>query len=140
CGAALVWNGPVIALMGDLAFAHDVGSLVTARALNVDLTLVVVDNAGGGIFDFLAIGSAEPRVLSKYFTTAQPVDVSALATAAGFEVTRVQTAGRLLSAITFGGQRLVHVQVPRERNVTQHRAAWAEVARAIDRFKGSEQT
>ena len=134
CGAALAWDGPVVALLGDLAFVHDLGSLVTARALGVDVTLVVVDNAGGGIFDFLPIGASETRVMGKYFTTAQPVDVSALASAAGFTVTRVENAAELESALaSHGGQRLVHVVVPRERNVARHRAAWTEVANQISK-------
>lgn len=131
-GAALAWNGPVVALMGDLAFQHDMGSLITARALNVELTLVVVDNGGGGIFDFLAIGASETRIREKYFTTPQPIDVSAIATAAGWNVVRATSISELESALTGSGQRVVHVVVPRERNVSRHRAAWAEVARAID--------
>ncbi len=70
CGAALSWTGPVVALLGDLAFAHDVGSLITARALRLPITLVVIDNGGGGIFDFLGIAAHERDTVNRYFTHA----------------------------------------------------------------------
>ena len=52
-GAALGAGRRVTALVGDLTFLHDVGSLSTARALGVDLSILVLDNGGGAIFEML---------------------------------------------------------------------------------------
>ena len=52
-GAALALGKRVTALVGDLAFLHDSGSLATARSLGIDLTIVVLDNGGGAIFESL---------------------------------------------------------------------------------------
>ncbi|MYF83505.1 MAG: 2-succinyl-5-enolpyruvyl-6-hydroxy-3-cyclohexene-1-carboxylic-acid synthase, partial [Acidimicrobiia bacterium] len=52
-GAALGLGQRVTALVGDLTFLHDAGSLSTARALGVDLSIVVLDNGGGAIFEML---------------------------------------------------------------------------------------
>ncbi|MCY3580570.1 MAG: 2-succinyl-5-enolpyruvyl-6-hydroxy-3-cyclohexene-1-carboxylic-acid synthase [bacterium] len=52
-GCALGIGQRLVALMGDLSFLHDVGSLNAARSLKVDLTVVVLDNGGGAIFDSL---------------------------------------------------------------------------------------
>ena len=52
-GAALGFGRRVTALVGDLTFLHDAGSLATARALGVDLSIVVLDNGGGVIFETL---------------------------------------------------------------------------------------
>jgi 2-succinyl-5-enolpyruvyl-6-hydroxy-3-cyclohexene-1-carboxylate synthase len=54
-GAAADGRGPVVLLIGDVALAHDVGGLLAARRLQLPLTIVLVDNGGGGIFDFLPL-------------------------------------------------------------------------------------
>ncbi len=51
-------GGPVILLIGDVALAHDIGGLLAARRLELDLTIVLIDNGGGGIFDFLPVAGA----------------------------------------------------------------------------------
>jgi 2-succinyl-5-enolpyruvyl-6-hydroxy-3-cyclohexene-1-carboxylate synthase len=54
-GAAAVGNGPVVLLIGDVALAHDIGGLLAAKRLGLKLTIVLLDNGGGGIFDFLPV-------------------------------------------------------------------------------------
>ncbi len=54
-GAAAGGRGPVVLLIGDVALAHDIGGLIAARRLELDLTIVLIDNGGGGIFDFLPV-------------------------------------------------------------------------------------
>jgi 2-succinyl-5-enolpyruvyl-6-hydroxy-3-cyclohexene-1-carboxylate synthase len=54
-GAAAVGDGPVVLLIGDVALAHDIGGLLAAGRLGLKLTIVLLDNDGGGIFDFLPV-------------------------------------------------------------------------------------
>ena len=54
-GAAADGRGPVVLLIGDVALAHDLGGLLAARRLQLDVTIVLIDNGGGGIFDFLPV-------------------------------------------------------------------------------------
>jgi 2-succinyl-5-enolpyruvyl-6-hydroxy-3-cyclohexene-1-carboxylate synthase len=54
-GAAAVGDGPVVLLIGDVALAHDLGGLLAAVRLDLKLTIVLLDNDGGGIFDFLPV-------------------------------------------------------------------------------------
>src|SRR5260370_40068448 len=54
-GAAAATGRPTLALVGDLALLHDLGGLVAAARLRVPLTVVAVNNDGGGIFHFLPI-------------------------------------------------------------------------------------
>jgi 2-succinyl-5-enolpyruvyl-6-hydroxy-3-cyclohexene-1-carboxylate synthase len=54
-GAAAAADGPVVLLIGDVALAHDIGGLLAARRLGLKLTIVAIDNGGGGIFDFLPV-------------------------------------------------------------------------------------
>jgi 2-succinyl-5-enolpyruvyl-6-hydroxy-3-cyclohexene-1-carboxylate synthase len=57
-GSAAHGPGPVVLLIGDVALAHDIGGLLAARRLELKLTIVLLDNEGGGIFDFLPISRA----------------------------------------------------------------------------------
>src|SRR5262249_57154737 len=52
-GAAASETGPVVLLAGDVALAHDVGGLLAAQRHRLKATIVLLDNGGGGIFDFL---------------------------------------------------------------------------------------
>jgi 2-succinyl-5-enolpyruvyl-6-hydroxy-3-cyclohexene-1-carboxylate synthase len=54
-GAAAAERGPVVLLIGDVALAHDIGGLLAAQRLELRLTIVLLDNGGGGIFDFLPV-------------------------------------------------------------------------------------
>jgi 2-succinyl-5-enolpyruvyl-6-hydroxy-3-cyclohexene-1-carboxylate synthase len=59
-GAAAAGRGPVVLLIGDVALAYDIGALLAARRLELKLTIVLLNNEGGGIFDFLPVAAAKP--------------------------------------------------------------------------------
>jgi 2-succinyl-5-enolpyruvyl-6-hydroxy-3-cyclohexene-1-carboxylate synthase len=48
-------TNPVVLLIGDVALAHDIGGLLASRRLGLKLTIVLLENGGGGIFDFLPL-------------------------------------------------------------------------------------
>lgn len=54
-GAAAASHGPVVLLIGDVALAHDIGGLLAARRLDLSLTIVLLNNDGGGIVHFLPV-------------------------------------------------------------------------------------
>ncbi|WP_040338596.1 2-succinyl-5-enolpyruvyl-6-hydroxy-3-cyclohexene-1-carboxylic-acid synthase [Candidatus Blastococcus massiliensis] len=111
-GAALVHDGPAFALMGDLTFLHDLTGLLTGEGEPVpDLTVVVPDNDGGGIFAQLEPG--EDRYAEGYrrvFGTPHGRDLVAVAEALGWAATRVSTAHELTEALGLGGPRVVVVR------------------------------
>jgi 2-succinyl-5-enolpyruvyl-6-hydroxy-3-cyclohexene-1-carboxylate synthase len=57
-GAAAHDTAPAVLLIGDVALAHDIGGLLAASRLGLKLTIVLLDNDGGGIFDFLPVAGA----------------------------------------------------------------------------------
>lgn len=84
-GAAEV--APTLLILGDVSFAHDVGSLVTARAAKHPLVILVIDNAGGRIFGGLPIAkSASAELMDRFFVTAPAIDPAAIASAFGIRV------------------------------------------------------
>jgi 2-succinyl-5-enolpyruvyl-6-hydroxy-3-cyclohexene-1-carboxylate synthase len=57
-GVSATDPGPVVLLTGDVALAHDIGGLLSAKRLGLSLVIVLLNNEGGGIFDFLPIGES----------------------------------------------------------------------------------
>ncbi|MHA6785473.1 2-succinyl-5-enolpyruvyl-6-hydroxy-3-cyclohexene-1-carboxylic-acid synthase [Pseudonocardia saturnea] len=86
-GAALVHDGPSYALMGDLTLLHDTTGLVIGPdEPRPDLTIVVLNDGGGGIFGLLEQGAPEHTpAFERVFGTPQTVDLAALCAAMGVE-------------------------------------------------------
>jgi 2-succinyl-5-enolpyruvyl-6-hydroxy-3-cyclohexene-1-carboxylate synthase len=68
---------PAVLLTGDLAFLHDSNGLLAASQLKGSLTVVVVNNNGGGIFEHLPVAQMNPP-FETYFATPQRVDLAKL--------------------------------------------------------------
>jgi 2-succinyl-5-enolpyruvyl-6-hydroxy-3-cyclohexene-1-carboxylate synthase len=136
-GVALA-GGPTTALVGDLAFLHDVSALVGPAGQRPPLTVVVVDNAGGGIFSFLPQADRlEAERFERLFGTPQAHDPAAVARGFGWEV--VEIAGddwsvALADALRpHTGGRVVVVRVPdRRANVAVHDRVNAAIVGALD--------
>jgi 2-succinyl-5-enolpyruvyl-6-hydroxy-3-cyclohexene-1-carboxylate synthase len=67
-GVAAADSGPVVLLIGDVALAYDLSALLASKRLGLKLTIVLLNNDGGGIFDFLPV--AESRLAR----AAEPAD------------------------------------------------------------------
>ena len=139
-GSAAVAGAPVVLVVGDVSFLHDLGALVTARLMGVSLTVVLVQNDGGGIFSFLPQAAADapavglPEHYEKLFGTPHGIDAGPIVTALGHRH-RLVGAGGLAQALveTVGtpGLTVLEVRTDRARNVELHRAAAAAVADAL---------
>jgi 2-succinyl-5-enolpyruvyl-6-hydroxy-3-cyclohexene-1-carboxylate synthase len=137
-GVAAASDGPVAALLGDLAFVHDAGSVLAAarqsRRQGRGAVLVVIDNNGGGIFSFLPQASL-PRHFEGLFGTPHDLELEAVATAGGLSCQRVAKADGLApaveeavaAALTVGETRVLLVGSDRTMNVERH----AEVNRTV---------
>jgi len=66
-GIASVSKDPTILITGDLAFYYDLTSLLTAKQYNIPLVIILVNNNGGGIFQFLPV-SKYKKVFEQFFT------------------------------------------------------------------------
>ncbi len=86
-GASMASDGPAVAVLGDIAFLHDAGGLLAAGRSGRNITLIVLDNGGGGIFSFLPIANVLPgETFDRLFRTPHQTDIKALAEAAGARV------------------------------------------------------
>ncbi len=126
-------KGPSVLLTGDLACLHDLGGLLIARRHRLALTLVVVNNDGGGIFSFLPI-AGNTEHFENLFGTPHGVDFEAVAALAGAKLWRPRSAAELssiLSTTILGGLHLIEVRTQRPDNFSTHRALNAAVEAAL---------
>lgn len=138
-GVAAAGRGPVVAVVGDLAFFHDLSALVCASdSRPVECTIVVVDNGGGGIFELLPQASAlERETFDRFFGTPQAPDVARTAAGLGLPCADVGTPEELEEALAAALLRkelsVVRVRVPaRPGNAAVH----ARLHGALDRALG----
>lgn len=72
-GCAQAVEGPMVMLVGDLSFLHDLNSLQLARQVNKPFVIILVNNDGGNIFNMLPMGAAKDKA-SDYFVTPHGLD------------------------------------------------------------------
>ena len=129
-GAATVSGARTVALVGDLALLHDVGGLVTAARLRIPLTVLCVNNDGGGIFHFLPIAQ-HPERFEELFATPHGLDLSGAAKLCGAEFTRASDVRTLRAALSRPGLQLIEARTDRRANFDQHRALQDRVVAAL---------
>jgi len=131
-GAAAADDGPVVLLIGDVALAHDIGGLLAASRLGLALTIVVLNNDGGGIFHFLAV-AGETDAFEEHVATPHGLDFARAATLYGCAYRRPGTLAELRDAVETSiagdGTTIVEVRTNREENLALHRRV-AEAALA----------
>jgi 2-succinyl-5-enolpyruvyl-6-hydroxy-3-cyclohexene-1-carboxylate synthase len=132
-GVAADSAGPTVLLTGDVALAHDVGGLLAASRTGTKLTIVLLDNDGGGIFHFLPV-AGEGREFVDHVATPHGLDFAHAAAlygvdwerAADVEMFRHALAGALAAERTT----IICVRTDREENLALHRAVWESVRAA----------
>ena len=123
-GVALARRVPTAVLIGDVALLHDSNGMLGAASRGLDLTIVVVDNDGGGIFSFLPQATELPAdTFERLFGTPHGVDLAALAAVHG--IPQVATVGE------GAGVRMVRVRTDRAENVRAHDAINRAVVDAL---------
>ncbi len=137
-GAAAAARGPAVLLIGDVALAHDIGGLLAARRLELDLTIVLIDNGGGGIFDFLPVAATQEDIYTRHIATPPGLDFAHAARLYGLEHETVADVlafrVALERALTQRPRRteIIEVRTDRAKNVALHRRAWEAVAGVLD--------
>lgn len=121
-----------VALVGDLAFLHDVNGLLAAREPDARVVFVVVDNDGGGIFHLLPVREYEPA-FTPYFATPHGASLGHGAALYGVPhraVTQAELPGALADALDDRSTVVLVVASDREANHAGHQSSARRAAEA----------
>ena len=139
-GAAAHGEGPVWLLIGDVAMAHDIGGLLAARRLQLALTIVLLDNGGGAIFDFLPVARSKMALAggrySEHIATPTGLDFAHAAALYGLEHERVTDLIGFRAALERALRRraassIIEVPSDRSANLELHERTWSAVSSAL---------
>lgn len=132
-GVAAAARGPVVLLIGDVALAHDIGGLLAASRLGLRVVIVLIDNDGGGIFEFLP-ASGEGSAYVDHIATPHGLDFSHAAALYGLGWERAADVASFRSALdrALAADRstIICVRTDRGANVELHRRVWESVRSA----------
>lgn len=114
-GIALALNEPVRVVVGDLTFLHDATALVRGHhERDVDLQVIVFDDAGGSIFGSLEYGSRPGEEFERLFATPPELDILEIARSLGADASECAP-GSIASALTAPIVGRSVIRVPLER-------------------------
>ncbi|WP_249871151.1 2-succinyl-5-enolpyruvyl-6-hydroxy-3-cyclohexene-1-carboxylic-acid synthase [Oceanobacillus saliphilus] len=124
----------VTLLLGDLSFFHDMNGLMAAKHYNLNITILLVNNNGGGIFSFLP-QSNDKKHFEALFGTPVDIDFEKAITMYGGEYAQARTEGQLkellYTSYQHEGLSVIEVKTERTENVEWHRAKWQAIEKEI---------
>ena len=114
---------PTYLVTGDLSLFHDLNGLAVAKTHNLNLTIILHNNDGGGIFEYL------PQKGTKYFdylfSTSQGLDYSGAAKLYGCGYTKISDPDELVPVLAKvseeSGVHIIEIPTDREYSRQLHR-------------------
>ncbi|MDC3418284.1 2-succinyl-5-enolpyruvyl-6-hydroxy-3-cyclohexene-1-carboxylic-acid synthase [Aquibacillus salsiterrae] len=128
-GLGAAAHGEVVTLLvGDLTFFHDMNGLLLAKQYGLRLTIVLINNNGGGIFSFLPQAKEKSKHYEVLFGTPLDIDFFYTAELYGASYTKVTSWEEfkvgLANAYIKEGISIIEVQTNRDENVKWHQQKW----------------
>jgi len=123
---------PTVLLTGDLALLHDANGFLLRPKFRGSLTIVLINNQGGGIFEHLPVAAFEPT-FEEFFATPQQVKFEELCAAHGVEhilVNHWNQFTELVSRLPASGIRVLEIRTDRKKDAARRKQLFAMVAAA----------
>ena len=120
-------------LIGDLAFLHDVNGLIASRYQECNMTIIVMNNDGGGIFSYLPQATVKEHY-ENLFGTPTALAFRDIAHMYDMDYVRVDEITELVPKLSVAKKRplrLVEIFTNREENVFAHKALWKQINSGI---------
>ncbi|HET7535773.1 MAG TPA: 2-succinyl-5-enolpyruvyl-6-hydroxy-3-cyclohexene-1-carboxylic-acid synthase [Candidatus Didemnitutus sp.] len=121
---------PAVLLTGDLALLHDSNGFLLASKLKGSLTVLLVNNDGGGIFEHLPVAKFDPP-FEEFFATPQRVDFAKLCAAHDVKHVVVRSwaeFARLMAKLPAQGVRVLELRTDRKRDAAFRQKLFADIA------------
>lgn len=134
-GAASVSSQPFYLVLGDLTFFHDLNGLLAAKLYNIDITIIVVNNNGGGIFSFLS-QAEHPKHFELLFGTPLDLDFEHVVRMYNGKFTRIKDWDHFETTMKSAhhGLNVIEIVSERDRNTKEHRQMWELVSQEISKY------
>ena len=126
-------GAPAVLLTGDLALLHDANGFLSVPRFKGSLTIVLINNHGGGIFEHLPVAQFG-TVFEEYFATPQEADFARLCAAHGVEHVHVEDWGhfeKLVTSLPSQGVRVLEIAADRKRDAAWRKEAFASAGREV---------
>ena len=127
-------NKPSVLLTGDLALLHDSNGFLLGSKLAGSLTIVLINNNGGGIFEHLPVAKFDPP-FEEFFATPQAVGFSKLAAAHGAKYVKVRDwrhFSALVAKLPARGVRVLEIETNRKRDAEFRTKVFQQAALAVE--------
>lgn len=125
---------PVTLVIGDLSFYHDMNGLLATKLMDIPLTVVLLNNDGGGIFSFLPQASDEPYY-EKLFGTPTGLNFEYASKLYGGTYSKPATKQELHDAymahIDEPGLHLIEIETDRHSRVDKHRRMMDDILEEV---------
>ncbi|WP_432360140.1 2-succinyl-5-enolpyruvyl-6-hydroxy-3-cyclohexene-1-carboxylic-acid synthase [Sporosarcina sp. UB5] len=125
---------PTYLLIGDLSFLHDVNGLIVSRFHKTNLTIIILNNDGGGIFSYLPQASVENH-FEELFGTPTGLTFEHVGAMYDTQYAAVHTVEGFKAELQkekTKDVRIIEVFTSRPVNVKAHRAYWAEIIEGLE--------
>lgn len=133
-GVAHGGEQPAVLLTGDLALLHDTNGFLLRPKFRGSLTIVLINNRGGGIFEHLPIAAYDPP-FEEFFATPQAVDFEKLCVTYGVSHTMVSHWDEFISLISdlpAEGIRVLELATNRKSDPLGRKQLFSDVAAQLD--------
>ncbi|WP_438482872.1 2-succinyl-5-enolpyruvyl-6-hydroxy-3-cyclohexene-1-carboxylic-acid synthase [Oleiharenicola lentus] len=134
-GLAHAADKPAVMVTGDLALLHDANGFLSVPKFKGSLTIVLINNHGGGIFGHLPVAKFDPP-FEEFFATPQQVDFAKLCSAHGVKHQVVKDWAQfstLLKKLPARGVRVLELRTDRQRDATYRGELFASAVKAAER-------
>ncbi len=134
-GTQLATKRDTYLLIGDLAFLHDSNGLLATRYQECEVTIVVMNNDGGGIFSYLSQSTVEEHYEELFGTPSglQFADLAKMYNAQYAAVHTKEELSQVLDAPKKKPLRIIEVITNRPDNVQSHRKLWDSIGKELDK-------
>jgi len=130
-----------ILLIGDLAMYHDMNGLLLAKRYGLPLTIVLLNNNGGGIFSFLSQRTLRADDFEPIFGTPIDLDFSLVAQLYGAEYTKISSLEQLKDCLVAAKIKpkfqILEVTGSRQANVALYEKIITTIAAKIESLENA---
>ena len=140
-GTTVVSPNPMVLIIGDLSFYHDMNALLAAKQYKLNATIILVNNNGGGIFSFLE-QSNYPEFFEQYIATPHGLQFEATGNLYGLPHYKISTWAdfreKVSHSIASNGTQILEITGDRDLNYSTHKYLWKIVNKITNNIRATQ--